>query len=1088
MKFLTYLVLATLFLSVHGQLSFYDDEPIYEGSQNNNLFSKYAISYDVNNDNISDILHFQNNELYVLYGDGNKFGNEELVYQHTASFNNFSNLVDINNDDRLDFAITTSNGEMLVFKGTNEGLEETIISASANSVHLKIPQIVDINSDGLQDLVFNTSFGLYYMLGNEEGTFNNSILIDGIENFGSVFRFDVTDIDGDNDNDLIVLDIQDQILRTLLNNDLEFELGPSINSIQFRFSSGDFNLDGIKDMAVINSDNELEVYLLKNNEFELSHTLSTFNISSIISYDYNMDGREDLLLSDRMTNLSLITSKGDGTFNDPDYIIDEMPRFSNPSFTDFNDDGIDDILAFGSGPNNQLILIPLNPQVQSIDKFDVLSLAPDPGHIAPTHIADLDKDGHEDLVVFSENGAIYVYYGTNLGFSQAPEKYPSNVHTKGGFVEDVNDDGYLDFIVYFQSSSNGTIGTEKYINETQREFSDVQEFKSLFGVTQAIFENYDNNATNNFIASNFEKEIVFLTVDSDNSAEYYTQNPLKLEFDNTIKDFQLKDINNDGWKDLLVAVFNSPQVYIYVNNQLGGFDEPISISLESHEYPTAVNSVDLDNDSFKEIIVAVESNTSSQSKAKIYSRQSLLSDFTESHSFDINSNFGSKFITIQDFDGDADLDIFFNDFDNLQYSFITQTDDGWVVKSDVLESFGQSSVNITDLNSDGFVDLVRTQIIYGSFQITFNNSILDPSDFTSEIVSIEQVDQSLKFTLNQSSNNGRLVLAKEGGEVDATPTDGIFYAQNSNFGVGSELGDGNYVVYSGDANEFVIDGLSTLTDYHISIFEYNSNTPNNSIINYLTTDFLDSMVAVKEDQSLVTDDIKDRFITEESFDIGITSSAGLEVDVTVLSGPITIVNGVATISGLGDVVIHAIQEGNKFYYPIEETYRFTISKEPQILDFANFGDVDFEVQTFEINITSSSGLPVDFELISGPIQVEGNIATITDYGTVVIRANQEGNDLYLPIEELFTFDIVEVLALSNDSFEIYPNPVTDYLTIKNLEMSGLENMKLIDIQGKVYPVKQVSSETIDLRDLHLGNYVLQIKINDQILNYRIIKR
>ncbi len=54
---------------------------------------------------------------------------------------------------------------------------------------------------------------------------------------------------------------------------------------------------------------------------------------------------------------------------------------------------------------------------------------------------------------------------------------------------------------------------------------------------------------------------------------------------------------------------------------------------------------------------------------------------------------------------------------------------------------------------------------------------------------------------------------------------------------------------------------------------------------------------------------------------------------------------------------------------------------------------------FELEATATSGLPVYFEVISGPATVDGNICTLTgDPGEVVIEATQPGNSTYDPAE------------------------------------------------------------------------------------------
>ncbi|MEQ9216725.1 MAG: VCBS repeat-containing protein [Cyclobacteriaceae bacterium] len=447
--------------TLFAQLSFYDEDPIYEGPESNFYNVKYAISYDYDNDGISDILHIQHNQIYVLYGDGSTFGNEELIYEHSSILASISNKLDLNTDDRLDFSIPSVNNEILVFEGTDEGIElSTIIQADANRVIL-----IDLDKDGHIGILFTTGFEIGYVDGNDQGTFDESISItSGISAIENAFRFQVVDIDGDNDNDLFVLDLTNALVHVVINEDFSFTSNTSVSASETEFSYGDYNLDGFIDLAVVNASNGLEIYLHGDTGYDLSYTYSTFNIRDIITYDYNSDGRKDILLSHGMTDLTLFENLGDGTFDDPESLISEMPRFSNHTFEDFNDDGIDDIVAVSAMAFNQVILIPLNPQVNVSEQYTSISLGPEPGTWGGTKIGDIDNDGYNDLVIFSKNGSVYIFYGNETGLDDNYTQYVSNTHTNGGYLYDIDEDGLLDLIVFYQSGSNSTVGTERYLN------------------------------------------------------------------------------------------------------------------------------------------------------------------------------------------------------------------------------------------------------------------------------------------------------------------------------------------------------------------------------------------------------------------------------------------------------------------------------------------------------------------------------------------------------------------------------------------------------------------------------------------------
>jgi hypothetical protein len=80
--------------------------------------------------------------------------------------------------------------------------------------------------------------------------------------------------------------------------------------------------------------------------------------------------------------------------------------------------------------------------------------------------------------------------------------------------------------------------------------------------------------------------------------------------------------------------------------------------------------------------------------------------------------------------------------------------------------------------------------------------------------------------LSWTNGNGDavIVVAKELGTSNASPTKGITYTANTNFGAGDETGPGNYVVYNGIGNTVTVSGLVGL-DYEFSIYAFHSSGP-----------------------------------------------------------------------------------------------------------------------------------------------------------------------------------------------------------------------------------------------------------------------
>jgi Fibronectin type III domain len=81
-------------------------------------------------------------------------------------------------------------------------------------------------------------------------------------------------------------------------------------------------------------------------------------------------------------------------------------------------------------------------------------------------------------------------------------------------------------------------------------------------------------------------------------------------------------------------------------------------------------------------------------------------------------------------------------------------------------------------------------------------------------------------TLNWTRGNGTniLVVARAASAVNADPVFSNSYAFDASFGLGTEIGIGNFAVYNGTGTSVNLTGLTSGTTYYLAIYEYNSGT------------------------------------------------------------------------------------------------------------------------------------------------------------------------------------------------------------------------------------------------------------------------
>jgi hypothetical protein len=192
----------------------------------------------------------------------------------------------------------------------------------------------------------------------------------------------------------------------------------------------------------------------------------------------------------------------------------------------------------------------------------------------------------------------------------------------------------------------------------------------------------------------------------------------------------------------------------------------------------------------------------------------------------------------------------------------------------------------------------------------------------------------------------------------------------------------------------------------------------------------------KADQVINFAQIEAKTYGDEAFGLTATSSAGTPVSFEVVSGPVSISGSTVTIGGAGTAVVRAVVQGNENYNPASAEQSFVINKATQTISFAALTPTN-KSETIQLTATSSSGLPVSYQVISGPGVLSGSILSFVGEGEVSLVATQAGNENYLAAVDVSR----TVLIFGDDQkhdgirLKVYPNPTAGLLKIK------LENKK-----------------------------------------------
>jgi hypothetical protein len=180
---------------------------------------------------------------------------------------------------------------------------------------------------------------------------------------------------------------------------------------------------------------------------------------------------------------------------------------------------------------------------------------------------------------------------------------------------------------------------------------------------------------------------------------------------------------------------------------------------------------------------------------------------------------------------------------------------------------------------------------------------------------------------------------------------------------------------------------------------------------------------------------------------------------------ITVVNGCFSSSGAAVVTLNV--------------------KTNQTITFNSIATQTYGNSPISLVATASSGLPVTFNVVSGPASVSGSTLTMTGAGTVVVNANQAGNTNYNPdvAQQSFTVNPA-VLSVSgivaND--KVYDSTATAVLDTSSAVLVGVVSGDSVALDftfaagffadGNVDSGKTVQISGLDINGADAGNYTL----------------
>jgi len=338
---------------------------------------------DFNRDGIPDlaVTNTANNNLTILLGDGSG-GFTPTAKSPVTGANPFSVAAgDFNGDGILDLAVANFDYSgavttTTILLGNGDGTFTAAPASPAEGANAGFIVTGDFNRDGILDLAVlnippNSAPGtVTILLGHGNGTFSPAASSPATGD--SPYALAIGDFNGDGVQDLAVTNYIGKTVTILLGNgDGTFTptaVSPATDSNPTSIAAGDFNGDGILDLAVTNYGTSGVTILMGNGDGTFTRKASSpatgSNPCSVAIGDFNGDGIPDLAVANNGgKDLTVVLGNGDGTFT----ATPAGAQFrSNPQFVaagDFNGDGRTDLavaVAYPSADGDLVMLLAEN--------------------------------------------------------------------------------------------------------------------------------------------------------------------------------------------------------------------------------------------------------------------------------------------------------------------------------------------------------------------------------------------------------------------------------------------------------------------------------------------------------------------------------------------------------------------------------------------------------------------------------------------------------------------------------------------------------------------------------------------------------
>ncbi len=205
-----------------------------------------------------------------------------------------------------------------------------------------------------------------------------------------------------------------------------------------------------------------------------------------------------------------------------------------------------------------------------------------------------------------------------------------------------------------------------------------------------------------------------------------------------------------------------------------------------------------------------------------------------------------------------------------------------------------------------------------------------------------------------------------------------------------------------------------------------------------------------------------------------TASSGLPVFYQKISGPATISNDSLIVTGVGTIIVKALQPGDDvFKEALSKNDTIIVIKGNQTISFDSIPNQIFSGDPIQLFASSSAGQFINYTVLSGNGSVSGNASRLylTGAGIITVQARQNGNANYnaaAPQERTFCVGVRDITPIIGDA-----NPCLAIYKYATQKIPGATYQWTLSGGGNLTS----NNDTAIIQWQTPGSYILKVKVN-----------